>query len=285
MTGDVHGSNGSRSSEHSNVASATLDSKWIVASELWTSPPVAGSPSVPGVKPGPAVNVVTTPSSRHVYIAGWPTLPSKSIARTKKMCGPTSVSSRPHSKPPWFMWATVSKPQFSHALRSTLHSNVTSGSFEWNVKIESSAQVSGSGFMSMNACGATPAGSGRYSHVCFAGVSSASSPMSTVRISSVCMPGLRFVTSCGYSQSSHAWSLVVSRRHSKTRSTSGVESSLPMYVKLALRLLLTSGGFSTNHVSGVPGAVPRTHTTPTHWPGSMLPAAKLPPPSIAPAGA
>ena len=151
MTGEVHGSNGSRSSEHSNVASATLDSKWIVASELWTSPPVAGSPSVPGVKPGPAVKIVATPSSRHVYIAGWPTLPSKSIARTKNMCGPTSVSSSPHSKPPWFMCATVSKPQFSHALRSTLHSNVTSGSLEWNVNSDSSAHVSASGFMSMNA--------------------------------------------------------------------------------------------------------------------------------------
>ena len=54
----MHGSNGSRSSEHSNVASATLVSKSIVACELWTSPPVAGSPSVPGVKPGPAVKLV-----------------------------------------------------------------------------------------------------------------------------------------------------------------------------------------------------------------------------------
>ena len=64
MTGELHGSNGSRSSEHSKVASATLDSNSIVASELWTSPPVAGSPSVPGVKPGPAVKLVTMPSSR-----------------------------------------------------------------------------------------------------------------------------------------------------------------------------------------------------------------------------
>ena len=84
---------GSRSSEHSKVASATFDSNAIVADELWTSPPLAGSPPVPGVKPGPAVKTVATPSSRHVYIAGWPTLPSKSIARTKKTCGPTSVSS------------------------------------------------------------------------------------------------------------------------------------------------------------------------------------------------
>jgi hypothetical protein len=66
VTGGVHGSNGSRSSEHRYVASATLARKSIVAVFSCTSPPVAGSPSVPGVKPGPERNSVTTPSRRQV---------------------------------------------------------------------------------------------------------------------------------------------------------------------------------------------------------------------------
>jgi len=56
--GELHGVNGSRSSEHSKVASATLASNSIVPEELCDSPPVAGSPWVPGVKPGPAVKWV-----------------------------------------------------------------------------------------------------------------------------------------------------------------------------------------------------------------------------------
>ena len=67
MTGGSHGSNGSRSSEHSNVASATLASKSIVAVVLRVSPPVAGSCGVSGgVKPGPSVNLVATPSTFQV---------------------------------------------------------------------------------------------------------------------------------------------------------------------------------------------------------------------------
>jgi hypothetical protein len=67
--------------------------------------------------------------------------------------------------------------------------------------------------------------------------------------------------------------------------TSGVDSSSAVYVKYALRLWLIASGFSRMVVSGSPGAAPRVQTMPKHWPGSMLPAARLLPPSIAPSGA
>ena len=106
--------NGARSSEHSNVASATLAMKSIVAVFSNTSPPVAGSPGASGgVQPGPAVTDVTTPRMFQVWVAGWPTLPSKSMARTEKVCGPTSVSSKAHSKAPCDMNVAPSKPHGS----------------------------------------------------------------------------------------------------------------------------------------------------------------------------
>ena len=111
---------------------------------------------------------------------------------------------------------------------STRHWKVTSGSLEWKVNSASGDQVVAGGLKSTKACGATPAGSGRYSHVCVAGVSSGSSPASSVRTSNVCSPGLRLRTSCGYSQSSHASSLLESSRHSKTRSMRCVLSSRPV---------------------------------------------------------
>ena len=71
-TGGMHGSNGSRSSEHSYVGSAVLASKSMIAVVLRVSPPVAGSSGVSGgVKPvdsgcGPGRNFVAMPSRFHV---------------------------------------------------------------------------------------------------------------------------------------------------------------------------------------------------------------------------
>src|ERR671915_269778 len=231
------------SKRHQNWTSPTLASKVISADVLAVGPPVAGSPCGPpdaGVKPGPSVNTTLTPMSSHVKVVGAPTLPSKSIARTENVCGPTSVSSRPHSKPPRFMNCASSKPHGSYGQKSTLHSKVTSGSFEWNVKMAS---------------GATPAASGWYSHSNFAGVESARpAPFRSIaRTSKVWSPGERLRISAGYSQSSHAFGSVLSMRHSNTSSKIGVTSSLPMYVKLALRLFEMSAGWSTIHVSGSPG--------------------------------
>jgi hypothetical protein len=100
------------------------------------------------------------------------------------------------------------------------------------------------------------------------------------------------MNSAGYSQSTQAFSamLVESIRHSKTSSSIGVYSSAPMYVTLMLRLFVwtpgvpgsTSAGVSTIHVSGAPGTTPSSQTTPKHCSSSMLPAAKLPPPSMPP---
>ena len=219
--------NGSRSSEQSNVASATLAPNSIVASALRVSPPVAGSPPDAGVKPGPEVKDVRTPSRLQVNVAGGPVLPSKSVARTRNVCGPTSVSSSSHSKPPRCMNAALSKPHGSYGCVSTRHSKVTSGSSEWKVKSAFSAHVSVRGPRSTNASGGSLGGSGTYVQSCRAGVGSASSLRSTARISSLCWPGARFITSCGYSQSSQAWSLVLSRRHSNTRSSIRVTSSSP----------------------------------------------------------
>jgi hypothetical protein len=48
VTGGVHGTKASRSSEHSYVASATLAWKSMTAVVLWVSPPMAGSSGVSG---------------------------------------------------------------------------------------------------------------------------------------------------------------------------------------------------------------------------------------------
>src|SRR5688572_30407217 len=113
------------------------------------------------------------PSRRHSYVAGAPTFPSKSMARTEKVCSPTSSSERPHSKPPRFMSAADSKPHGSYDQKSTLHSNVTSGSFEWNVKIASGSHVSAGGFRSMNDSGGSFAARASYLQLNLAGVESA----------------------------------------------------------------------------------------------------------------
>jgi hypothetical protein len=154
VTGGVHGSNGSRSIEHSYVASATLAMKSIVAVELATSPPLAGSPPWAGMKPGPDTNCVTMPFSLQVKTVGAPTLPSKSVARTRNVCRPTSVSSRPHSNAPCERNIGSSQPHGSYAFVSTRHSNVTSGSFAWNVKMASSDHVAASGVTSRTTTGA-----------------------------------------------------------------------------------------------------------------------------------
>jgi hypothetical protein len=111
-----------------------------------------------------------------------------------------------------------------------LHSKVTSGSFEWNVKTASGSHVSAFGFTSMNASGGSPAGNGSYVHVNFAGVESKSPApfMSMARTSKVWTPGARPRSSAGYSQSSHANGSLLSTRHSNTSSVMGVMSSLPM---------------------------------------------------------
>src|SRR5918999_6280180 len=101
------------SKRHQNVTSPTLASKVISADVLAVGPPVAGSPWGPplaGVKPGPSVNTTVTPRILHLYVVGAPTLPSKSIARTENVCGPTSVASKPHSNAPWFMNVAPSNP-------------------------------------------------------------------------------------------------------------------------------------------------------------------------------
>jgi hypothetical protein len=103
---------------------------------------------------------VATPSTFQVYVAGVPTLPSKSMARTENVCEPASVSVKPHSKAPRCMFWTISKPHGSYGNASTLHSKVTSGSFEWKVKIASSIHVGSFGLTSMKASGASFAGSG-----------------------------------------------------------------------------------------------------------------------------
>src|ERR687895_2952203 len=159
------------SKRHQNVTSPTLASKVISADVLAVGPPVAGSPWGPplaGVKPGPSVKTTLTPMSSHVNMVGAPTLPSKSIARTENVCGPTSFSARAHSKAPWFINVALSKPHGSYPFASTLHWKVTSGSFAWKVKIASRSQVwtpgtagsMSSGTTSRVTSGATPDGSG-----------------------------------------------------------------------------------------------------------------------------
>jgi hypothetical protein len=66
-----------------------------------------------------------------------------------------------------------SKPHGSQAYWSTLHWKVTSGSFEWNVKIASRRNVSFGGTTSKVISGGTPEGSGTYVHSKCAGVGSA----------------------------------------------------------------------------------------------------------------
>src|ERR671914_2849663 len=158
------------SKRHQNVTSPTLASKVISAEVLAVGPPVAGSPCGPpvaGVKPGPSVKTTLTPRIRQVYVAAGPTLPSKSIARTEKVCGPTSLASKPHSNAPRFMKVAPSNPHGSYPFKSTLHWKVTSGSFEWNVKIASRRNVSAGGVTSRMTSGPTPKGSGTEVHVNF----------------------------------------------------------------------------------------------------------------------
>ena len=79
------------------------------------------------------------------------------------------------------------------------------------------------------------------------------------RTSKVCWPGLRFRNSAGYSQSSQARSLVVSRRHSKTSSCIGadvVAADVGEAGVAAVADRQRSARPSTIQVSGAPGTVP-----------------------------
>jgi hypothetical protein len=80
--------------EHSNSASATFAAKSKLAVRDSVSPPLGGSPFSPGSNAGPEMIVVSRPVMVQLCTAGvGSTRFSRSMARTWKLCGPTSWSS------------------------------------------------------------------------------------------------------------------------------------------------------------------------------------------------
>ncbi len=148
----------------------------------------------------------------------------------------------------------------SNGSPSSEHSNVTSGSLDENVKIalEQPRRLERRVQLDERVRAATSRAAARTSRCRWRGVGSTCSARSTARTSNVCVPGASSKYSCGLPHSTQSSSSVLSRRHSKPRSTSGVVSSVPMNVKSALWLLLGSIGRRPICGVGCPGGYVRS---------------------------